>query len=106
VVSHDAFGAYEKYGLRFAAVNGLSPDAEPAPAHLRELSRLIERAGITTVFSETLASPELARTLAGDLGLRTDVLDPVEGLTRATAGEDYLSLMRANLAAIEEANDC
>jgi zinc transport system substrate-binding protein len=58
------------------------------------------------VFSETLASPEMAETLAGDLGLRTAVLDPIEGLTDATAEEDYLSLMRANLAALQEANDC
>jgi zinc transport system substrate-binding protein len=106
VVSHDAFGAYERYGLRFAAINGLSPDAEPAPAHLRELSELIEREGIDTVFSETLASPELADTLAHDLDLSTGVLDPIEGLTEATADEDYLSLMRANLAAVRKANDC
>ena len=34
------------------------------------------------------------------------MLDPVEGLGDATADEDYLSLMRANLAALQEANDC
>lgn len=106
VVSHDAFTAYERYGLRFAAINGLSPDAEPSPAHLHELSELIDSEGVTTVFSETLASPELTNTLADDLGLETEVLDPIEGLTEATADEDYLSLMRANLAAIQEANQC
>jgi zinc transport system substrate-binding protein len=87
-------------------INGLSPDAEPSPAHLRELADLIEDEGITTVFSETLASPEMAEALASDLGLETAVLDPIEGLSDATAEEDYLSLMRANLAAIQEANDC
>jgi zinc transport system substrate-binding protein len=106
VVSHDAFAAYEQYGLRFAAINGLSPDAEPSPAHLGQLSDLIQREGITTVFSETLASRELADTLAHDLGLTTAELDPIEGLTEATADEDYLSLMRANLAAVRKANDC
>ena len=34
------------------------------------------------------------------------MLDPIEGLTDRTAGDDYLSLMRANLAALEEANGC
>jgi zinc transport system substrate-binding protein len=107
VVSHDAFGYVEdRYGLRFEAINGLSPDAEPSPAHLRELAELIESEGITTVFSETLATPELADTLAGDLGLRTDVLDPIEGLSDDTADQDYVSLMRGNLAALQEANDC
>ncbi len=107
VVSHDAFGYFaDRYGLDVVAINGLSPDAEPSPAHLRELSDLIRRDGITTVFSETLASPELADTLAGELGLRTAVLDPIEGLGDSTSGEDYLSLMRANLRALQEANGC
>ena len=107
VVSHDAFGYLgERYGLDLRPINGLSPDAEPSPAHLAELADLIESEGITTVFSETLASPELADSLAGDLGLDTAVLDPVEGLTDETADEDYLSLMRGNLAALQKANDC
>ncbi len=107
VVSHDAFGYLAaRYGLTVESINGLTPDAEPSPAHLAELADLIESEGITTVFSETLASPELADTLAGDLGLSTAVLDPVEGLGDATADEDYVSLMRANLAALQEANDC
>ncbi len=107
VVSHDAFGYLgARYGLDMHPINGLSPEAEPSPAHLRELADLIEEEGVTTVFSESLASPEMAETLAADLGLETAVLDPVEGLTHATAGEDYLSLMRANLAALQKANDC
>jgi zinc transport system substrate-binding protein len=107
VVSHDAFGYLgARYGLDLRPINGLSPDAEPSPAHLAELADLIESEGVTTVFSETLASPELADSLAGDLGLETAVLDPVEGLSEETADEDYLSLMRANLAALKTANDC
>jgi zinc transport system substrate-binding protein len=107
VVSHDAFGYLgDRYDLDVHAISGLSPDAEPSPAHLRELSDLIESKGITTVFSETLASPAMADTLARDLGLRTAVLDPVEGLADSTADDDYLSLMRANLAALREANGC
>lgn len=107
VVSHDAFGYFgERYGLDIHAINGLSPDAEPSPAHLRELAGLIESRGISTVFSETLATPRLADTLAGELDLETAVLDPVEGLGDQTADEDYLSLMRGNLAALEQANGC
>ena len=34
------------------------------------------------------------------------MLDPVEGLSDATADEDYLSLMRENLAALRKADDC
>ena len=106
VVSHDAFGYLEKYGLHLAPIAGLSPDAEPTPSVLADLSELIRTEGLTTVFSERLASPALAETLAGDLGIDTAVLDPLEGLTDETAGDDYLSLMRTNLAALQEANGC
>lgn len=106
VVSHDAFGYLERYGLHFEPIAGLSPDAEPSPAHLTELADLIRDEDVTTVFSETLASPAMAQTLAGELDLETAVLDPVEGLSDETADEDYLSLMRANLTALQEANGC
>ena len=106
VVSHDAFGYLEKYGLRLQPIAGLTPDAEPTPAALAELGDLIRDEGITTVFSERLASPAMAETLASDLDVDAAVLDPVEGLTDQTAGEDYVSLMRANLAALQEANGC
>jgi len=107
VVSHDAFGYLgSRYGLDLHPINGLSPDAEPSPAHLRELQDLIRKDGITTVFSEELASPKFADSLAGDLGIRAEVLDPIEGLSDETADQDYLSLMRANLATLRKANQC
>ena len=107
VTTHAAFGYLgRRYGLHFVSINGLSPDAEPSPEHLRRLQQLIRARGLTTVFSEALASPELARTLAGDLGLRTGVLNTLEGLTPATRNQTYLSLMRRNLAALQKANGC
>jgi zinc transport system substrate-binding protein len=106
VVSHDAFGYLAKYGLVLEPIAGLSPGADPSPAHLATLQELIGERGLTTVFSETLASPELADTLAHDLGLESAVLDPIEGLSDETADEDYLSLMRANLTALRTANGC
>jgi zinc transport system substrate-binding protein len=106
VVSHDAFGYLGKYDVHIAPIAGLSPEAEPTPADLAELHELIEQDGVTTVFSETLAPPELSETLADDAGVDTEILDPVEGLTEDTADEDYLSLMKQNLTALEKANGC
>jgi zinc transport system substrate-binding protein len=106
VSSHDAFGYWAKYGIEVAPVAGLTPDAEPTPAGIARLQKLIREEGITTVFSERLASPKLTESLADDLGLGTAVLDPVEGLTSEDSEEDYLSLMRENLAALQEANEC
>lgn len=106
VVSHDAFGYLARYGLEIAPVAGLSPDAEPTPADLGTLQELIRSDGITTVFGERLASPRLTESLARDMGIRTAVLDPIEGLSDETTNEDYVSLMEQNLAALQEANAC
>jgi zinc transport system substrate-binding protein len=106
VVSHDAFSYLSRFGLRVESIVGLSPDAEPTPADLARLQELIRTEGITTVFSERLVSPRLAQTLADDLGVRTAVLDPIEGLSDQTADDNYVSLMLSNLTALEEANGC
>ena len=58
------------------------------------------------MFSETLASSAASESLAKDLGITTDVLDPLEGLASADDDDDYLSIMRANLAALQKANGC
>jgi zinc transport system substrate-binding protein len=106
VTSHDAFGYLARYGIEVAPITGLAPGAEPTPADLARLQQLIRDDGITTVFSETLASPAAADALAHDMGVRSEVLDPIEGLSDATADQTYLTLMRRNLAALEEANGC
>ena len=64
--------------------------------------------GATTIFFETLVSPRLAETVARETGARTAVLNPLEGLTddELEAGEDYLSVMRSNLAGLREALGC
>ena len=106
VVSHDAFGYLAKYGLDVHGIVGLSPDAEPTPAAISELEGLIRTEGITTVYGESLASPRIAETLAREAGVRVGVLDPLEGLSDKTADQTYLTLMRSNLATIQEGSDC
>jgi zinc transport system substrate-binding protein len=109
VTSHEAFGYLaERYGLRQVAITGLSPEAEPSPAHLADVIDRVRSSGATTVYGETLLSPKLADTVARETGARTAVLNPIEGLTPAEAsrGEDYFSLMRENLAALRKGLGC
>jgi zinc transport system substrate-binding protein len=107
VVSHDAFEYLaRRYHVDVVPIAGLEPDAEPSLQRLHDLSNLIRGRGVTTVFFETLASPDLAQSLAGDLGIHAAVLDPIEGLTSADSGATYLTLMRQNLAALAKAGEC
>ena len=109
VTSHAAFGYLAaRYGLEQIALTGVSPEAEPTPRQLEELVDEVKRTGSTTVFFETLVSPRLAETVARETGAEARVLNPIEGLTpeEADQGEDYFSLMRANLATLREALGC
>jgi zinc transport system substrate-binding protein len=109
VTSHAAFGYLtERYGLKQVAITGLSPEAEPTPRDLERVVDQVRAVGATTVFFETLISPRLAETVAREVGAKTAVLDPIEGLTEkeAAAGEDYFSVMRENLAALRKALGC
>jgi zinc transport system substrate-binding protein len=107
VVSHDAFEYLaRRYDVDVVPIAGLEPDAEPSLQRLHDLTTLIHDRGVSTVFFETLASPDLAESLAGDLGIHTAVLDPVEGLSSHDPHATYLTLMRQNLAALAKAGDC
>jgi zinc transport system substrate-binding protein len=107
VTSHAAFGYLaERYGLEQVGITGLTPDAEPTPSRLAQVQKIAKERGVTTIFSETLASPALADALAKDLGLTTDVLDPLEGITSQSRGTDYPSVMRSNLSALRTAGAC
>lgn len=109
VTSHAAFGYLaSRYGLRQEPISGLQPDAEPTPQHLAELKALVERDGITTIFTEELVSPKVAETLAQETGATTAVLNPLESLTpdEVAAGDDYASVMRQNLTELRSALGC
>ena len=109
VTSHAAFGYLARaYGLEQIPLAGLAPEAEPSARDIEALVREVEDSGATTVFFETLVSPKLAETVAREAGVRTAVLDPLEGLTddEVSAGEDYFSVMRANLAELRKALGC
>lgn len=109
VTAHAAFGYLAgRYGLTQDAIAGLEPESEPSPQRLADLARKVRADGTTTVFYETLVSPKVAESLAREAGVRTAVLDPLEGLTDADAkaGRTYVSGMRENLAALRQALGC
>ena len=109
VTSHEAF-AYlsQRYGLRQVAITGLAPEAEPAPRDLQHVIELVRETHATTIFFETLVSPRIAETVARETGAKTAVLNPIEGLTPAEkrGGENYFTVMRANLANLRLALGC
>ncbi|MCP9490100.1 MAG: zinc ABC transporter substrate-binding protein [Solirubrobacteraceae bacterium MAG38_C4-C5] len=109
VTSHAAFGYLaDRYGLEQAPIAGISPDDEPDPRSLAATARRAKADGVRTVFFESLVPPDLAETVASEIGADTSFLDPVEGLTREDleAGSTYTSVMRENLERLREGLGC
>jgi zinc transport system substrate-binding protein len=105
VTSHTSFQYLaERYDLHQVGIAGISPEAEPSPQRLADVAREAKETGTTTIFFETLVSPRVAETIAREVGAKTAVLDPLEGLTEP--GTDYFSVMRANLATLRTALGC
>jgi zinc transport system substrate-binding protein len=86
-------------------IAGISPETEPSPARLAEIADFVRANGVTTIYYETLVDPKVANTIAAETGATTAVLDPIEGLAEGST-QDYVSLMLANLAAIQSGQGC
>ncbi|WP_028589196.1 metal ABC transporter substrate-binding protein [Paenibacillus massiliensis] len=106
VTQHAAF-AYlaQQYGLVQVPISGLSPEQEPSPGQMAEVVSFVREHQVKTIFFETLVDPKIAQTIADEVGAKTDVLNPLEGLTAEDEqnNRDYLSIMKDNLQALVRA---
>ncbi|WDF49170.1 metal ABC transporter substrate-binding protein [Paenibacillus sp. KACC 21273] len=106
ITQHAAF-AYlaHDYGLTQVPIAGLSPEQEPSAEAMAKIVDFAKQNNVKTIFFETLVSSNVAKTIADEVGAKTAVLNPLEGLTseETSAGENYISVMRTNLAALEKA---
>ena len=72
---------------------------------MNEIIAFAKENNVKTIFFEELVSPKVAETIASEIGAKTAVLNPLEGLTdeEISAGEDYFSVMESNLEALTQA---
>ena len=109
ITSHAAFGYLATtYGLNQVSISGLSPDAEPSPRQLADIVKFAKNNHVKYIFFESLVSPKLSQTIANEVGARTLVLNPIEGLSdkELAQGKDYFSMMRNNLKNLQTALQC
>ncbi len=106
VTQHAAFSYLAKqYGLTQIPIAGLSPDVEPTLGKLAELAKITKEKHIEIIYFEGLTSSKVATTLANEIGAKTEVLNPLEGLTAEDQkqGLDYLGVMKNNLKSLKKA---
>ena len=105
IVAHEAFGYLcEEYDINQEGIEGLTPDSEPDPARMRQIIKFAKKNNVKTIFFEELVSPKVAQTIAKEINAKTEVLNPLEGLSeeQINNGEDYFSVMEKNLEVLYE----
>ncbi|MXY00141.1 MAG: ABC transporter substrate-binding protein [Chloroflexi bacterium] len=109
VTSHAAYGYLAaRYGIEQIPVAGLSPETEPSPRELAEISDQIAELGLEYVMVEPVLSGELTSALAREHGIDLISIHAIESVTQAELDDhdDYFGLMRDNLANLVLALDC
>lgn len=105
IVSHEAFGYLaDEVGLHQVGVSGLDPEVAPSPQRLKDISKLVKETGTSVIFTEVNVSPKVMEVLADDLGVKTEVLDPIATLNDSS--KDYPTLMRENLKHLQDGLKC
>lgn len=106
ITQHAAFGYLaQSYGLTQVPIAGLSPEQEPSAEMMTKIVKFAKENKVKTIFFETLVSSKVADTIAKEIGAKSAVLNPIEGLTDEDQANhlDYLGIMRQNLKSLQAA---
>lgn len=97
---HYTFGYLaNRYGLRYRAAYGFSPDAEPTAGNLADISMTLRQQGLNHIFYEELLSPRIAETIAKETDATLLKLHGAHNISKEefTANRTFIELMEKNL---------
>jgi zinc transport system substrate-binding protein len=106
---HSAFGYLaQRYGLKYVAVSGFSPDAEPTPAGMVRISKTLKANGLNHLFYEELLSPRIAESIARETGVSLLMLHGAHNVSKEEfeRGVSFLDLMQINLQNLKRGLQC
>jgi len=106
---HYAFGYLAKrYGLEYAAAQGIAPDAEPSAKDIADLVAQVKQDSIKYVFYEELTSPKIAETLSSETGAQLLELNAAHNIAQDDyiQGVTFLGIMEKNLVNLKVGLGC
>ena len=109
VTSHAAYGYLAaRYAVEQIPIAGLSPEAEPSPQQLAEITDQVVDLGLGYVLVEPVLAGTLEETIQRETGIELIAIHAIESVTPAEleAHDDYFGLMRDNLASLKLALEC
>ncbi len=109
VISHASLGYLAKrYNFEMISISGISPQEEPSPQKMAQITEMIREKGVGHVFFETTIPSNLASTIANETGSEVLIFNPAASPTKEDIAQEknYFSLMRDNLEQLRTALDC
>jgi zinc transport system substrate-binding protein len=109
LAGHAAFGYLARaYGLEMIALASLSPEAEPTPAALAKMIKLLKQDKVTAIFYEHPSARRFATVLARETGAKVFYLTPGASLIQKEyeKGLSFFDLMERNLKYLKEGLGC
>jgi zinc transport system substrate-binding protein len=106
---HQVFGYLAKrYNIRYLTALGASPNSEPSPRALIDLTEKAREYGVKYIYFEELVNPRVARAIALETGAQLLELNGGHNLTKdqMNNGTSFLSLMGTNLKNLEIGLEC
>ncbi len=106
---HSAFGYLaQRYGLKYVAVSGFSPDAEPTPSGMVRISKTLKANGLNHLFYEELLSPRIAESIARETGVSLLMLHGAHNVSKEEfeRGVSFMDLMQINLQNLKRGLQC
>ncbi|KXT75418.1 Laminin-binding surface protein [Streptococcus sp. DD10] len=101
VTQHTAFSYLAKrFGLTQLGIAGISPEQEPSPRQLTEISEFVKTYNVKTIFVESNASSKVAETLVHSTGAQLKTLNPLEADPQNEL--TYLENLEENLKILAE----
>lgn len=105
VTAHEAYGYLaDRYGFEQVGVKGVDPEAETSLTRLQEVANIAKAKKVNVLFSESALGDKDTKTLAEQLGIKSEVLDPLE--IQVDKNRDYLQVMQDNLGKLSKAMKC
>jgi zinc transport system substrate-binding protein len=106
---HYAFGYLaNRYGIKYLAAQGVSPDAEPTARDLGRLVEQIKKDKIKYIYYEELTSPKIAETIAGETDAKMLLLNAAHNLPRDQfeKGISFFDILRTDLDNLKIGLEC
>ena len=97
----------QRAGLLLTPIAGVNPEEQVSAQYLESLAEVLAGKDVT-IFYESLIPSSAAEALVQTLKVRTDVLNPLEGLSQEDIdkGVTYISAQRENIRKIAEGLRC